>query len=292
MNSSRAARRAATMSNAPTTEREIAARFGLRRVGRTWRGDCPTCGYRDAAALLPGRGERPARLWCANGCDLNERSAAPRRGQVTREACEPSRKAQKLWSGAAACRGTPAERYLARRGLAHLVNSPALRFRDDCSHPDERGRFLALIAAVSDHAGRIVAVHRTYLTGDGAKVEGVSARASLGPVSGGMIRLADPEPNKRLVVGEGIESAASCGLLTDQPAWAAISAGNLGWRAVLPAEITQVLIACDRDPPGMRAADAAAARWRAEGRNVSIASPDRLGTDFSDILCGRRGYAR
>jgi hypothetical protein len=275
------------------SDREIAGRFGLRRIGRTWRGNCPTCAYRDAAVLLPARGDQPSRLWCANGCDLNSLNGTsrPRRAQQPEDR-QTIEKARRLWNGAVPCAGTAAERYLVRRGLPHLVASPALRFRADCPHPEQHGRVPALIAAVEDFTGQLVAVHRTYLTYDGHKATVTPPRASLGRIGGNAIRLSDPIPDKRLVIGEGIESSASCGVLTEQPAWAAVSAGNLGWRLILPLEISLVLVAADRDPPGIRAAEAAADRWRAEDRDVLIASPDRLGTDFNDILLGQKGYQR
>jgi hypothetical protein len=33
------------------TAAEIAARLGLRRMGRAWRGTCPACGYQGTFAL-------------------------------------------------------------------------------------------------------------------------------------------------------------------------------------------------------------------------------------------------
>ena len=74
------------------------------------------------------------------------------------------------------------------------------------------------------------------------------------------------------------------------PAWAAVSAGNMARTLALPKSVRSVVIAADADPPGRRAADDAAARWRAEGRLVKIALPDRSGFDFNDILMeARRG---
>jgi putative DNA primase/helicase len=86
-----------------------------------------------------------------------------------------------------------------------------------------------------------------------------------------------------LVIGEGIESSAAAGLLIGLPAWAAISAGNLGSGLVLPAEVRAVVIAADPDPPGEAAAQAAAKRWTSEGRQVRIARPNGTG-DFADLL--------
>ena len=63
-----------------------------------------------------------------------------------------------------------------------------------------------------------------------------------------------------------------------------LSAGNLAKGLALPKEVRAVVIAADPDPPGEVAAQHAARRWRAEGRTVRIARPDREGADFNDLL--------
>jgi len=70
-----------------------------------------------------------------------------------------------------------------------------------------------------------------------------------------------------LVLGigrNGAPLAASCGRLLKQPAWAAISVGNLARAVVLPLEVRKVTIAVDNDPSGREAARAAWFRWPAE----------------------------
>jgi hypothetical protein len=67
------------------------------------------------------------------------------------------------------------------------------------------------------------------------------------------------------------------------PAWSAVSAGNMERALVLPSTIRKVIIAADRDTAGQRAASAAWRRWRAEGRDVLIATPNVDGEDFNDI---------
>ena len=89
-----------------------------------------------------------------------------------------------------------------------------------------------------------------------------------------------------MVIGEGIETAASAALLTGFPAWAAISAGNLAKGLALPPEARRVVIAADADAPGQDAARHAWLRWRAEGRDVQIATPNFVG-DFNDLLRAR-----
>jgi putative DNA primase/helicase len=83
---------------------------------------------------------------------------------------------------------------------------------------------------------------RHALAGQKANVE--PAKATLGPLCNGAIRL-DPAALET-VVGEGIETSASAGLLLGLPAWAAVCAGNLA-KLILPESVRIVTIAADRD---------------------------------------------
>ncbi len=140
-----------------------------------------------------------------------------------------------------------------------------------------------MVALVIDVTGAPIAVHRTYLTRDGLKADVEPAKASLGPVWGGAIRLEELVDGLPLVIGEGIETAASAGRLTGFPGWAGISAGNMARGLVLPPEVHRVVIATDPDKAGRAAARDAWTRWRAEGRVVQVAVPRGAG-DFNDIL--------
>ncbi|MDT8277703.1 toprim domain-containing protein [Roseomonas mucosa] len=274
---------------------DLAARLRLKKFPRSWRGDCPACGYARAFSLRAGH-HRPL-LYCANGCDRDTLGDAAARAaggtwepptrDLAAEASSRERKqaaARRLWSDAVPAAGTLADRYLAGRCLPDLATSPRLRFFADTPHP-EAGRLPAMIAAVSDAAGDLVAVHRTYLdaaTARKARVE--PAKASLGPVWGGAVRL--HAVAAELVIGEGIETAASAGKLLQLPAWAAISAGNLARGLVLPSEVRQVVIAVDPDQPGEAAAQSAVDRWTREGRKVRLLRPSGHG-DFNDLLVSR-----
>ena len=88
---------------------------------------------------------------------------------------------------------------------------------------------------------------------------------TLGPVWGCAVRLTpDLTALRGLVIGEGIETSASAGLLLRLPAWmAALSAGNLGSGLVLPDTVRAITIAADADKVGLWEAQAAARRWRA-----------------------------
>lgn len=276
---------------------DLAARLHLRRGGRSWRGDCPCCGYADAFALRTGTGSAPG-LFCANGCDRDMlrdalsnvsgelSSVAPPRDAASLAATRQRKQeaAARLWAGSEPALGTLAERNLIRRGLPDLAASPALRFRGDCQHP-EGSRLPAMIAKVVDLEGNFLAVHRTYLRRDGGgKADVEPAKASLGPVWSGAIRLHEPVADRSLVIGEGIESSASAGKLLGCPSWSALSAGNLARGLMLPHAVLDVVIAADADAAGEAAALAAALRWQAEGRRVRIARPNVPGQDFNDVL--------
>lgn len=275
---------------------DIANRFGLKRSGREWRGTCPACGYGNGAFVLSAGRNGKLLGWCAS-CQDRDAIAGAIGGDtlapadpaaVAREAEVRARKRERaiaLWNGSVPAIATPADIYLARRGLAGLAASAAVRFRADTPHPDH-GKYPAMVAMVSDAAGQPVGIHRTFLTRDGRKASVEPAKASLGPIWGGAIRLRAIEPDKPLVIAEGIETAASAGLLMGLPAWAAISAGNMAGGLVLPPEARRVVIAADPDEPGRDAARDAWLRWRAEGRDVQIATPDDSG-DFNDILTAR-----
>jgi putative DNA primase/helicase len=276
---------------------DIAARLGLKRYPRSWRGRCPACDYLGTFSVRAGRDGR-ALLYCANCQDREALADSVARATGQERQSEPrddlgahavrQRKqdaALRVWLGSEPVSGTAADRYLAARGLTDLAASSALRFRGDTRHP-EGGRLPALIALVSDPSGNPVAVHRTFLTRDGCKASVEPVKASLGPIWGSAIRLHTIEPDKPLLIGEGIESSASAGRLMGLPAWAAVSAGNMAKALVLPTEARRVVIAVDPDDAGRKAARDAWIRWRAEGREVRVAVPDGA-SDFNDLLRNR-----
>lgn len=277
--------------------RDVADRLGLERAGRGWRGACPACDYPRAFVLRAGKAGGLL-VFCANGCrhpDLRAVLEGQGLGDMPKTRPPPStvtnaRRRQgaalRLAEGSLPAAGTLADTYLTGRALPGLAASPALRFRRDTPHP-EGGGLPAMVALVAGQDGRTVAVHRTFLASDGSgKARVTPDRASLGPVWGGAIRLAEPVDGA-IVIGEGIETAASAGRLIGLPAWAAISAGNLGRGLILPPDIRSVIIAVDPDPPGKAAAHEAAERWRKAGLLVQLAHPTGNG-DFNDVLRARR----
>ena len=275
---------------------DLAERLNLESTSRGWRGACPACGYLDVLSLRAGRQGGSPSLRCFNGCTREDVEAELQRrlgGGWKPPSPDPTPAARarrdhgpavdRLWRGSDPAPGTPVATYAAARGIPTLASSAAIRFRADASHPEVSGPHPAMVAAVHDRDGHHVACHRTYLRPDGSgKASLTPPRASLGPVWGGAVRL-DPIAAE-LVIGEGIETAASAGLLLGLPAWSALSAGNLSRGLMLPSEVRSVIVAADHDEPGAKAAAEAAARWRSEGRRVRIAKPDRAGADFNDVV--------
>jgi hypothetical protein len=103
-------------------------------------------------------------------------------------------------------RAAPVARYLAGRGIT-IAPPPSLRWASRCWHAKARGSLPAMVARVDDIEGRLIGVHRTWLDRDAAGQWHRRDRASLGPIGGCAVRLA--EPDKTLLIGEGIETCLS-----------------------------------------------------------------------------------
>ncbi|WP_146591459.1 DUF7146 domain-containing protein [Puniceibacterium confluentis] len=193
--------------------------------------------------------------------------------------------AARLFAASMPVAGTLADTYLRSRGLTQGGTMSALRFHPTCWHRDEgQTRSIprpALIAAVTDGAGALQGVHRTWLAPDGqGKAEVKTRRRAMGHLLGNAVRLSPHEDI--LAVGEGIEtmlslSEAAPGL----PVWAALSSGHLG-AVQLPEGVQRLYIAIDRDPAGQRVAERLSARAIEIGIGCHVLEP-QLG-DFNDDL--------
>ena len=279
-----------------------AARLGLRATARReqWRGSCPACRYPSSFTMTVSRGR--LLVWCASCQDRKAvwRAVGP---ELPSSLLPPAQDlgttappawnthgrrefALALWERALPGPSTPVATYLASRCLEPFSACEGLRYSPAARHPN--GPPLpAMLALVTDVDDIPLAVHRTYLRADGSgKADVDPQKASLGSICGGAIRLAPPA--EKMVVAEGIETAASAGMLLDLPAWSAVSAGNMSQHLRFPPIVKEIVIAADADRPGEAAAEAAAARWCQEGRTVQIARPKRAGADFNDILMERR----
>ena len=231
----------------------------------------------ELAGAAPMRNPAPSRQ---NGGSRPE--AAPE----TRTKQNARREIEIIIKGCQALADSPAETYLATRGLA-VPDTSELKFHADLTHWETRTGYPGLVAFVRNTGGRVIGVHRTYLAhAHAAKADLPSPRMMLGSVTSGAVRLAPLSESAVLGLAEGIETALSVmQACPDLPVWAALAAGNLA-QVALPPEVSRVVILADNDGEGagIRAAERAAARHAAEGRRVWIAMPERAGEDFNDLL--------
>jgi putative DNA primase/helicase len=202
---------------------------------------------------------------------------------------DPALEIAHILSAAQPLAGTPAADYLAGRSLAVPPDADLL-FHPDLTHWETKTGYPALLGQVRDRNGGVIGLHRTWLAtavdGSTRKAPLDKAKKMLGRVAGGAVRLAPLGDGDRLALSEGIETGLS--VMTacpDLPVWATLSTSGLE-QIDLPPAARRILILADNDVSGagMRAADAAARRLRAQGRDVAIAVPPEEGQDFNDLL--------
>lgn len=196
--------------------------------------------------------------------------------------------AMKLWREAYPISNTLAERYLRERGIRPPFPA-SLRFHPSLQHTPSQTRHPAMIGLVTmGECNEAIGIHRTFLAPDAHKADVMPCKMMLGDCGGGAVRLAD-EGDGLIVICEGIETGMSLrdALAFEDPAprvWAALSTSGIsGIR--LPFPQAAIVVAPDGDLPGLRAAEALAARVKAEGRDVRImAAP--TGQDWNDVARG------
>lgn len=271
--------------------RVLAALDGVQRNGGGWIALCPAHDDRKPSLSIGIGTNNRLLLYCHAGCTFEaviNAIAAASDGITTGEVVIPKldltgfRRAQKqkfalgIWCAAGPAKGTVVETYLRARGIT-LAAPDSLRFHPTLQHPDGWSG-PAMIAAVSDASGEIVAIHRTYLL---ARLK--TDKRMLGPCGSNAVWLA--RPGRVIAVAEGIETALSAMQMQGLPTWAALSASGLQ-NIKLPRGITEVIICADGDAAGRAGAQALARRLICEGRTARIRqAPD--GKDFNDVLRSR-----
>jgi hypothetical protein len=201
-----------------------------------------------------------------------------------------SEAARRLFAISQPIRRTLVETYLRNRGITTLHDAGALRFHPRCYYrPDEDSptqTWPAMIACVTDLAGRITGVHRTWLDPGGfdpirlGKAPIDTPRRAMGDLLGNAVRFGVAD--EVLAAGEGIETMLSlrCALPT-MPMAAALSANHLA-AILLPLTLRRLYIARDADPAGDYALTSLTERAEAVGIEALALSP-RLG-DFNEDL--------
>jgi len=259
------------------------------------------CDQREIIAALRQRG-----LWHDNVRPPSREEVERRQAKQAEEAKQKAEKAQSIWERSRPIRGTPAEEYLRSRGIDYPL-PPNLRFHPALDRPGFRDKhnpsWPGMVALVS--GGKSFAIHRTYLERSPwigwRKASDGDPRASLGAITGGVVRLTADKLDVPLVIAEGIETALSVGSVIGAPMtiWAAINAENLR-QVVLPeAAGRRLIVAADNDRKlvaetgeyknvGRDAAQKLADRAREEGWDARVIMPDTPRTDYNDVLMQRR----
>jgi phage/plasmid primase-like uncharacterized protein len=220
-------------------------------------------------------------------------ATAEREAQQRQQWAENARRIAQVWAQCVPLvAGDPVTLYLKHRGLAGVWPLPeALRYHQALPywHGGEKlGTFPAMVAPMVAADGRMVALHRTYLTRDGRKaqvpeVKKVSGAA--GPLAGACIPLHKPARG-RIGIAEGIETALAAWCASGVPTVAAYCAGNLAaWR--WPAGLQQVVIFADADKAGREAADTLRARTLGAGLRAEVLTPTDEGVDWCDVWAHR-----
>jgi hypothetical protein len=269
----------------------------VERLGGRWTANGGMCRCPAHDDRIPSLSVRPGRtrllLHCFAGCETPailraleaERliepcaSATFARGRRDDDGARAAA-GRRIWSEARAISGTPAEHYLAQRGLG--TDSPHLRFHPRTPLGPKPGtRFgPALIAAVRTDSG-LVAIHRTFIPAAETGLAGrPGPKRGLGPFGRGAVRLGGTGP--RLGLAEGVETALSATALFGIPCWATLGTERFG-HVALPAGTEALLLFLDNDPGGRRAETLAREAFAHVGR-IEAHYPPRAGEDWNDVL--------
>lgn len=252
--------------------------------------------------------------------EMAQRRAEQRRDGVRED---KRQQAEGMWIGAGKLIGSPAMEYLrATRGIdfAAIGAIPsALRFRGDVYHGEHQRKLPAMCSAFWSVDARIVGCHLTFLyrlpdgrwdklpnmVVDGKqvrvakKIRGPTAWGGHIPICKGTFKgpLRDIPSGMPVFVAEGIENAASVAMARpDERIVAAGTVGNLG-KLELPPQAGDLILICDNDPVGSKAADSLEKQIRAQQlrareqgspRKVRCLWPSPEFKDFNDQLRGIR----
>ncbi len=179
--------------------------------------------------------------------------------------------------------GTPAAHYLMARSCLIPPPGTHLRWLPNHRHPSGYTG-PCLVALLTDVATREhKSLHFTWIQPNGQKAPVEPPRLLLkGHVKAGTVCRLWPDSDvlHGLAIAEGVETALSVAHAY-RPAWAAIDAGNLSAFPVLPG-VESLLIGCDRDPAGEKAAATCASRWAAAGCEVLVSRQSV--NDMNDLV--------
>lgn len=198
------------------------------------------------------------------------------------------RAARRLFALADPLTGSIGEAYLRARGLTALRFCDALRCHPNCYYRPARTdvedvprAWPALVASVTDLAGRQTGAHRTWLDGQTlGKAPIATPRRAMGALLGHGVRFG--VASDVMAAGEGLETVLSLASVAPSlPLVAALSSAHLA-ALLLPAGLRRLYIVVDPDPAGHAAAITLAQRASAVGIEARSLAPDQ--GDLNDDL--------
>lgn len=220
-------------------------------------------------------------------------ATAAREAQQRQQWADNAQRIAQVWAPSVPLvAGDPVTLYLKHRGLADvwpLLDLLRLHRGLTYWHGGEKlGTFPAMVAPLIAPDGRMVAVHRTYLTRDGRKAQVPTVKkltGAAGSLAGACIPLHKPARGC-IGIAEGIETALAAWCASGVPTVAAYCAGNLAaWR--WPAGVQRLVIFADADKAGRRAADTLLVRAVRAGLQAQVLTPTDEGADWCDVWVNR-----
>ena len=211
-------------------------------------------------------------------------SSSPAHPHAPACASGSSEAARRLFAAARPVHGTPAEAYLRARGITASLDWPALRYHPSVYYRDTTDAHLeqwpGLLAAVTDLAGTITGIQRTWLDRrNPAKAPLPDPRRALGYLLGNGVRFGDAADI--LAAGEGIETMLALkSALPLLPVIAGLSANHLAALDLAPT-LHRLYVARDNDAAGHRAVH----RLRQRNPDLDIRELVPVDSDFNIDLC-------
>ncbi len=284
----------------PTLAEIVQAHGNLTETNTYFYGSCPGCGgidrftVRKADAIINCRGCQPggtnpkAFQKIIQNLPLGQRPLAKAKTTLksisnpARSGPLPTNKAEYLFNRGQPIAGSPAQDYLASRGIS--LSTPNLRYLFNAIHGDFKQRLPALLVRF-DHtiSGELTAVQKIFFL---IKEKQKRKRFTGSPKHCGVL-VSGNQTNETIVVTEGLEDALSIAQVVQDKMNIAIWAtgGDMGLKHFIPPQTARnILIAADNDQAGIAAAKSLGARVRDLRLFTKIVAPTKPGTDWNDLL--------
>jgi putative DNA primase/helicase len=276
---------------------------------------CPTCGGDDRFTFS----DKDYGRWYCRGCarggdgfdlimmvkDIEFPEAARLVEPIIGKVSAPSKQDKggaypkdpmKSWrNGSPTIIGTLVDVYLRVRAIkATKIEARSLRSAESLFHWKTGTSWPAMLARVTLlPGGADLTTHQTFLRRDGSDKaplikdgkECSRLYAACDTMKRGGVWFGTPDPERELIVAEGIESTLSAmRLYRAEAGVAALSTSGL-YVLALPPQARRVRIFADHDEndAGIKAATVACRRWRGEGREVVVVHARGAGGDANDL---------